>query len=399
MKYLEDKRTRSFLIVGVILVAFAFLFIKYDGFMHAMDKLLNVIRPIVIGGFIAFALKNPLNLIYRYNQKRYDKIYNRKLERLKKKNHGVLPAELPPKSKLPLKISIAMVYFLVVLFIVLLVIIIVPQLAESIRIFSDNFEGYYNNIEHLVTKYYNNDQNRTIVKWIGDLNLLDKLYSFAEYIPDLLMKTFGFTADILRTFIDIFLGVILSVYIIAEKSHLINQGERIIKRFCKPKRSKVIFGYIDLVSEKFSNFISGQLTEAFILGMFCFIGMKIFGFDYAILISTIIGITNLVPIVGPIIGTIPGAFILLLAKPTDAIWFVVFVIILQQIESNFIYPRVVGESMGLPALWVSVAVIIGGGFQGILGMIIAIPLMSVIYTVLKQKVDETPDSTVNMNQQ
>ncbi len=399
MKYLEDKRTRSFLIVGVILVTFAFLFIKYDGFMHAMDKLLNVVRPVLIGGFIAFALKKPLDFVYKINQKRYDKIYNKKLEKLKKKNNGVLPAQLPKKSTIPFKLSVFTVYIVVVLILILLIIIIVPQLAESVRFFSDNIDEYYSNIERMFKRYYYRDQNQMIIKWIEDLNLLDKINNFTEYIPDLLMKTFGFTANILRTVIDLFLGIVLSVYIIAEKSHLTNQGERIIKRFCKPQKSEVIFKYIHLVSDKFSDFISGQLTEAFILGMFCFIGMKIFGFEYAILISTIIGITNLIPIVGPIIGTIPGAFILLLAKPTDAIWFIVFVIVLQQIESNFIYPRVVGESMGLPALWVSIAVIVGGGLQGILGMIIAIPLMSVIYSILKEKVDEEPHTTGNVDQQ
>lgn len=387
MKYLEDKRMRSFLLIGVILVAFAFLFIKYDGFMRAVDKLINVAKPVIIGGFIAFALKKPLDMISKRYEKIYDNIYKAKLEKIKRQNRGVLPDELPPRSTLPFKLSIVTVYICVILFLALLMVIIVPQVAKSIGDFSENFDVYYRNIESIVNKYYKNNDD-TIAKWIEELDILPKLYSLSSHIPTILMKTFGATANFVGSVIDIVLGVILSVYIMAEKNHLSEQGKKLGKRFCKPDKYALITKYLNLISDKFSSFISGQLTEAFVLGVMCFIGMTVLGFDYALLISVIIGLTNLIPIVGPIIGTIPGAIILLLANPKDAIWFVVFVIILQQIESNLIYPKVVGNSMGLPSLWVSVAVIVGGGLQGVFGMIVAIPLMSVVYTVLKEEVEK-----------
>ncbi len=388
MKYLEDKRVRSFILAGIILLTFAFLFIKYDGFMLAVNKVINVSRPVIIGCFIAFALQKPLNFITSKYEKKYEKIYQKKLQRLKKKNNGVLPSQLPKRSTLPSKLSLLTLYLLVLLFLALLVVIIVPQLVTSIKTFSDNFDNYFRNAESLIQKYYKNEDS-TLVQWIEELDILDKIYGLAEYLPDVLMKTFGITASLLGTIVDLFLGVVLSVYILAERNHLKNQGQRLGKRFLKPEKYGKISKYLRLIAEKFSGFISGQLTEAFILGMLCFIGMRIFGFEYAVLISTIIGMTNLIPIVGPIIGTIPCAFILLLVNPSDAVWFIVFIIILQQLESNIIYPRVVGSSMGLPALWVSVAVIIGGGLQGIFGMVVAIPLMSFIYTVLKEKTEET----------
>lgn len=398
MKYLEDKRSRNTLVVGIILIALVFLFIKYDGFILAMNKLLNVVRPVLIGAFIAFALKKPLNIIHNFYENRYSVIYDKKLEKIKRKNNGVLPSVLPERSRLPFRLAVASLYVLVILFLALLVIIIVPQLVESIGSFSANFDGYYMNVEKIIRQYYNNN-SLPIAKWIQDLDLIKKVYSLAEYVPDILLKTFGATADFFRMVIDLFLGVILSVYIIAEKNHFKIQGKKLGKRFLKKEKYNIAGKYIKLISEKFSDFISGQLTEAVILGVLCFIGMKIFGFEYAVLISTIIGLTNLIPIVGPIIGTIPGAFILLLADPYDALWFIVFIVILQQIESNLIYPKVVGESMGLPALWVSVAVIVGGGLQGVFGMVIAIPLMSVVYTVLKEKVNEnnTDAETVSEN--
>ena len=140
MKYLEDKRMRSFLLIGVSLVAFAFLFIKYDGFMRAVDKLINVAKPVIIGGFIAFALKKPLDMISKRYEKIYDNIYKAKLEKIKRQNRGVLPDELPPRSTLPFKLSIVTVYICVILFLALLMVIIVPQVAKSIGDFSENFD-------------------------------------------------------------------------------------------------------------------------------------------------------------------------------------------------------------------------------------------------------------------
>jgi len=389
VKYLEDKRSRNTLIVGIILVVVIFLFIRYDGFVLAMNKFFSVLRPVLIGGVIAFALKKPLEKIHQIYEKRYDVIYNNKLEKLKKKNNGVLPAVLPEKSNMPFRFAVMTVYLAVILFAALLVIIIVPQLIDSTSKFSENFDGYYVNVEKLIKKYYN-DQNLPFAKWIQDLDIIKKIYGLSEYVPDILMKTFGVTAGFFRVLIDVILGIILSVYIISENDHLKIQGKKLGKRFLKKDKYDIAGKYLNLISDKFSSFIGGQLTEAIILGILCYIGMKIFGFDYAVLISTIIGLTNLVPIVGPIIGTVPGVFILLMADPSAALWFVIFIVILQQIESNLIYPKVVGGSMGLPALWVSVAVIVGGGLMGVLGMIIAIPLMSVVYTVLKEKVDEQP---------
>ena len=139
--------------------------------------------------------------------------------------------------------------------------------------------------------------------------------------------------------------------------------------------------------------------DACILGLLCFIGMSIFHFQYPVLISVIIGLTNMIPIVGPIVGTVPCALILLLVEPKQAIWFVVFVIVIQQIDSNLIYPRVVGGSVGLPAMWVLFAVIVGGGLFGVLGMVLGVPVMSLIYVILREKTlpeGEIPPSPLQM---
>ena len=154
----------------------------------------------------------------------------------------------------------------------------------------------------------------------------------------------------------------------------------------KEKTAENISSTLSLISQTFSNYIAGQIIEAFVLGTLSFIGMTIFGFEYPLLISVFLGVTSLIPVIGPYIGTIPSAFILLLISPLKAFWFIIFVIGLQQIESNIFYPRVVGTKVGLPAIWVLVAVLVGGGLFGIIGILIAVPTMSVIYDLSRKRI-------------
>lgn len=216
----------------------------------------------------------------------------------------------------------------------------------------------------------------------------NKLSSITEYIPTVLSKTYDITSGIINGIIDIVIGIVFSIYILLDKQSLKKNAKSITKLIIKGSKYDKFERIIKIAYDTFSNFISGQLMEAVILGVLCFIGMTIFGFDYAPLISVIIGITNMIPIAGPILGTIPCALILLLVNPIRAVWFVVFIIIIQQIDSNLIYPKVVGNSIGLPALWVLFAITVGGGLGGVLGMILGVPIVSIIYTLVNEKIRE-----------
>jgi predicted PurR-regulated permease PerM len=146
------------------------------------------------------------------------------------------------------------------------------------------------------------------------------------------------------------------------------------------------------MNQCFSNFISGQLMEACILGLLCFIGMNIFGFEYAFLISLMIGVTAIVPVVGAFIGTIPAVFLLFLVEPMQAVWFLVFILVLQQLEGHIIYPKVVGESVGLPALWVLLGIMTGGGLGGVPGMLLGVPLLTIGYKLLSRTIQRRLDA-------
>ena len=183
-----------------------------------------------------------------------------------------------------------------------------------------------------------------------------------------------------------FISLALSVYILNGKEKLLIQVKRVTKAYTPSKIHIKIKTLYDIVVQVFEDYIAGQCKEALILGALCFIGMTIFRFEYAGLISVIIGVTALVPILGAYIGGAIGVVLLLFTSPVKALLFLIFLVVLQQFEGNVIYPRVVGRKIGLPGMWVLLGISVGGGIMGILGMIIAVPVTTVLYQLLKKDV-------------
>jgi len=349
---------------GIVLIVAAFIILRYEGFFAVIGFIMNVLRPVIMGIIIAFVINRPL---YRIDML-YKKFYTKRGWRTSEK---------------PVKTAVLTVYILTLLILGGIIGIVFPQLINNITSLINNFDDYYNNFEVLIKTVSDYLQ----VEWLKKLDIMGQITKLAEYIPDIVKKTFSVTANIVDGTVDFVIGMVLSVYIISDKANLKRQTDRLLKKILKENIYKKTVYYLHAGKVSFSNFISGQLTEAFILGFLCFIGMNIFRFEYSLMISVIIGITNIIPIAGPILGTIPCAFILLLADPMEAVWFVIFIIVLQQIESNLIYPKVVGNSVGLPPMWVLIAVTVGGGLYGIIGMVVGIPLMSVIYGMVHEQDD------------
>lgn len=181
-----------------------------------------------------------------------------------------------------------------------------------------------------------------------------------------------------------FIGIIFAVYLLSSKERLQQQCLRVMKSYLRPKWMDKSLYVARAANDSFRRFIVGQCTEAVILGVLCVLGMWICGFPYAIMIGTLIGFTALIPIAGAFIGAGVGAVMILTVSPLKALLFVVFIVVLQQLEGNLIYPRVVGKSLGLPALWVLVAVTVGGSLLGIGGMLLAVPLVAVVYHLLSE---------------
>ncbi|WP_294363872.1 AI-2E family transporter [uncultured Ruminococcus sp.] len=354
---------------GVVILLVAFLFIKREIFTGMLSYVLGVLRPITIGLIIAFLLYRPTCQIERL------------LDKIRKKFPRF------PSGVMAVFCS----YFLMLLLLSMIIWIIVPQFITSIGDFGSNIMVYYSN----VMKFLNSSRGEQILQFLkdNDINpalLRSKLMDLTTYIPDAVGTLSTWASGLIGGVIDFFIGLIFSIYVLAGRKKLRSQGRQIFRHFLPRKYYNWLSHYGRLTFSTFSNFISGQLTDAFILGVLIFFVMTIGGLEYPMMIAVIIGITNMIPYVGPWMGTIPCALILLMVNPWHAVAFVIIVIIAQQVDSNLIYPRVVGSSIGLPAIWVLFAITVGGGLFGVGGMIIGVPLMSIIYTVIREKTK--PDS-------
>ncbi|MGN0747722.1 MAG: AI-2E family transporter [Aristaeellaceae bacterium] len=191
--------------------------------------------------------------------------------------------------------------------------------------------------------------------------------------------------------ITLFLGLVFSAYLLLSKEKLSSQFQRLMRGYLGEKTTRKILYFIRTLDKSFHSYIVGQCTEALILGSLCILGMLLFRFPYAVMIGTLVGFTALIPIAGAYIGAVVGAFMIFTVSPLKALLFIVFLVILQQLEGNLIFPRVVGQSIGLPGMWVLAAVTVGGGVAGIPGMLIGVPLTATIYRLLKSDINSRTD--------
>ena len=252
-----------------------------------------------------------------------------------------------------------------------------PDRLSQLKIWWDQLAAYLAHYSvHLPDFSFNGE---TLQDWIS--NLLEK------YGQAFLDTTIAATSSIFSLVVNLVLGWVFSLYLLAQKETLSRQAWKVIQSLFSQKRARQIVDVAKLTNRTFSSFVTGQLTEAVILGSLCFVGMLILRLPYAGVVSVLVGFTALIPIFGAFIGLGIGAFLILLVHPIQARWFIIFFLILQQVEGNLIYPRVVGKSVGLPGIWVLAAVTLGGNAFGLVGMLIAVPLCSVLYALARQGVN------------
>lgn len=217
----------------------------------------------------------------------------------------------------------------------------------------------------------------------------DKLMSGAKTLLSgfggVMSSVVSVVSSVFSTIVTFFVALIFSIYLLLDKEKLISQSKKLISTYL-PGGAEKIFYVLHTLNDSFHRFIVGQCTEAVVLGVLCMIGMAIFGFPYAMMIGVLIGFTALIPVAGAYIGAGVGAFMILTESPLKALLFLIFIVILQQVEGNLIYPRVVGSSIGLPGMWVLAAITIGGGLMGIMGMLLAVPIVAAIYKLIQTDV-------------
>lgn len=359
----SDIRTYILLATYTVLL---YLFITnlntVKNFLYDISGLLN---PVILGIGFAYVLNILMNL--------YEL---RVFKPLNKRNH-------PWWNKFKRSLAILLTYITLGISIAFLAWFIFPQLFDSLSMLTHNIPSSIESFKIFMTNLterFNLEGdiwNKLTVNWNEIIQTIGEW--FVNGVPYLLTLTKNFTTS----FIDVIMGLMLSVYLLYSKESIIRSFKKLAYAFMSKPRADKTVEIGEMTNKAFSGFIAGQLTEALILGVLCFIGMTIFSFPYALLISVIIAVTSVVPIFGAYIGTIPSAFIIMVIDPPMAIWFIVFIIVLQQIEGNFIYPRVVGNSIGLSGVWVLLALMVGGGLFGLMGMILGIPAFAVIYALLR----------------
>lgn len=360
-----------------LLIAFGLLL--YWGLNHPgqagqmLSTVFSIFLPFLLGGCLAFLLNVILRPVERGWRRAWGKRYGPRQKRAQR----------------PVCLLVSTLLLVGVVFAIFF--IVVPALKDSVVNFVSLLPSRLTHLEHWWNNLAGFLEAHSIQLLEFSLNsaeLQNNITSFlSKYGEDFLNTTIGITSSIFSLVVNLVLALAFSLYLLAQKETLTGQAKKVVRALFSEKWAHWITDVARMTNRTFSNFVTGQLTEAVILGTLCFLGMLIFRLPYAGVISVLVGFTALIPIFGAFIGVGIGAFLILLVSPIKALWFILFFVILQQLEGNLIYPRVVGKSVGLPGIWVLAAVTVGGNAFGLAGMLLAVPLCSVLYTLARQGVN------------
>ena len=377
-----NRRAIKYIAVIFLLAAIFYTVVTSpEKIVSVISWLIALLSPFLIGFCFAYVV----NLLLRPLERFWMWIWH------KSKRQKIIT-----KLKRPICLLFSFIIVLGVIFAI--VFMIIPAFKETIVSFANRVPEYAKTIE----KWY-----YTVVDFLEHYNFtmpeisldVDKITYLVKnvinnYGSNVIDTTLNVTTSIFAAIVDIVLGIVFAIYLLAQKEVFGNQTKKVIHAVCGEKIAKKVIEFTNLTNKVFTKFVTGQLTEACIIGTLCLVGMLIFGMPYAVIISVLIGFTALIPIFGAFIGTAIGAFLILLESPIKALWFVIFIIVLQQLEGNLIYPKVVGKSVGLPGIWVLSAVTIGGGMFGIIGMLFSVPICSIVYVIFRRYVNrkcKTPE--------
>ena len=352
-------------------IIFFFLIYRFDGFGDAISTLTDILMPFIYGAVIAYLLKPVCNTIEAF-----------------------LRRFIPEKMKgLINALSVTFTILFGLLLIYALCMMIIPQLITSVT-----------------TLYYTAQANFTkFVNWANHLefiesneqimNLINSAYTtintnLDSWVKNTLMPSMqnivsGAALGVLNIVTvakNLVIGIIVAVYILASRKRFVQQAKMVLYSLVKPRWANLITEEVKYADKMFGGFINGKIMDSAIIGVLCYIGCLIFKFPSALLVSVIIGVTNVIPFFGPFIGALPATLLILIQNPIKALWFILFVLVLQQVDGNIIGPKILGNTTGLSSFWVLFAILLFGGLWGFFGMIVGVPLFAVIYDVIKKLV-------------
>lgn len=376
---LTDPRKKRYLYLmlsifgGISLSILVFFFLyRFQGVGEAVATVQEVLSPFLIGGAVAYLLRPVCNA------------YERQLSRV-----------LPPKMKRAaggLSVALSLITGLLIVYAV--IIMILPQLITSIVTLWNSIPGkvsellgwaqvtFANNEElisfanNLYATYYVQIEN-----WVREF--------FQPYLNNIMGIVSGVGTGVYRVFktlYNILIGLIVACYLLSSRKQFARQGVLVVRSVFKPKWADALLGEIKFVDRMFGDFIDGKLLDSAIIGVLCYIGCLIFRFPNALLVSAIVGVTNVIPYFGPFIGGVPATLLIMIESPIKGLWFIVFILALQQLDGNVIGPKILGDRTGLSSFWVLFSIIVFGSLWGVAGMLIAVPVFAVIYDIIKKLV-------------
>ena len=347
--------------------------VKMDVLLKGAFFLLGIVRPFIYGAAIAFVLNIPMKVI---EKGLFSRVKNRKLDKVKR------PA------------SIFLSFMLVILIVVIVTVTVIPQITKTMIELGNKIPQFLVEAQiWLEEMFVSQPQLIALLEEFepAEMNWDSIVNTVIDFMQNGLGSVVSSTVTVASTIIggvvNVFVALVFSFYILAQKEKLGGQLKRMLHAYCPDRVYGRILEVASLTGRNFSNFITGQCTESVILGAMFVVAMAVFRFPYAVMVGVLIAFTALIPIVGAFVGCFVGAFLIMVDDPVKAVWFVILFLVLQQVEGNLIYPHVVGNSVGLPSIWVLAAVTVGGSLMGVMGMLVFIPIVSTVYALVREDVN------------
>jgi predicted PurR-regulated permease PerM len=361
----EKEETKKWMILILFAVTSYYIINNLNVVWNVIKVLFDVLLPFILGGALAFILNIPMTKI--------ENTLNKKIQKDKIKKYTRI-----------ISITISLIIFLGV--IGLIAFLIIPELIESIESLISNIPSLVSDIENFILKLLkeHTDIQLEIKEIFKNINASSILSNLLNYVIN---GSLTFIGSLISSIVTIFMAIIFSIYMLSQKEYLIRGFKKVTNAYLDKKKSNKIFEICTLANKTFSKFISGQCVDAIILGSLLFIVLTIFKFPYALLISVLTCVTALIPIFGALIAMVVGVILIGISNPLEALLFIVIFQIVQQIEGNFVYPKVVGASVGLSPLWTLFAITVGGNLCGIIGMLIGLPIASIAYAIFRNNVN------------
>lgn len=377
---LDRNNIKKLLLIIVFTIVVFTAFENLSIILYYIGLLLTVLIPFFIGGAIAFVLNIPMKAVEM-------RIF---------KNTKIFKKNIPDSISRSISLILSIIFVLIIFSAV--VNIVVPQLVTTFYSIGNNIYAFMPKLKEFLKSIFGNFfRNEDINYYMEKLMNFDwntvfgYVSNFIKSGGSMINSTIGVVSTIFSTTVNILIGFIFALYILLQKEKLSVQSKKILFALFKRNIAEKLLDIANLSYVTFSNFITGQCLEACILGAMFFVVLNIFRMPYSLLIGVLIGFTALIPIVGAFIGCFISALLILMISPIQALIFIVIFLTIQQIEGNLIYPHVVGNSVGLPSIWVLVSVTLGGKLFGVIGMLVFIPLSSICYTLIKELVNKRLD--------